>query len=319
MRRQKKGSEMAALKYKHPHLDEAHSIFFTRNLEQVRAQAYNTKFPAFKAKMLIPVDGSIDPGVEVITYEQYTEVGMAKIISDYAQDLPRADVKGKEFQSTVKTIGTSYGYSIQEAESAAFARKPLKQLKANAAKKANDLQVDKLARNGSAAHNLLGMLNQPNATTYVIPNGAAGDTEWTTKTPDEILADLNGIAAAIVETTLEVEIPDTLVLPTAQYNLIAGLSMGDGRTGTVLKYFLETNPYIKNVFSWYALNNAGASSADRMVCYRRDPDALQLIIPLEFQQLPPQDRALETVVPCRSRFGGVVLYYPLSMAYGDGI
>lgn len=310
---------MAALKYRHPHLDEAASILFVRDLEQVRAKAYNVKFAMFKAKMLIPVDSEMDPGVEVITYQQFTEVGMAKIISDYAQDLPRADVKGKEFNSTVKTIGTSYGYNIQEAEAAAFAKKPLKQMKANAARKANDLQVDQLARNGSAAHNLLGLLNQPNATTYVIPNGAAGDTEWTTKTPDEILADLNGIAAAIVETTLEVEIPDTIILPTAQYNLIAGTRLGDGSDITILKHFLATNPYIKNVFSWWALNQAGAASADRMVCYRRDPDALQLVIPLDFQQLPPQDRALETVIPCRSRFGGVVLYYPLSMAYGDGI
>lgn len=310
---------MAALKYKHPHLDEAHSIMFTRNLEQVRAKAYNVKFPNFKAKMLIPVDSEIDPGVEVIKYEQYTEVGIAKIISDYAQDLPRADVKGKEFTSTVKTIATSYGYSLQEARAAAYAKKALKQLKANAARRANDLKVDQLARNGDASYGLLGLLNQPNATTYVIPNGAAGDTEWTTKTPDEILADMNGIAAAIVESTLEVEIPDTIILPTAQYNLIAGLSMGDGRSQTVLKYFLETNPYIKEVISWWALNQAGTASADRMVCYRRDPDALQLIIPLDFEQLPPQDRALETVIPCDSRFGGVVLYYPLSMAYGDGI
>lgn len=56
-----------------------------------------------------------------------------------------------------------------------------------------------------------------------------------------------------------------------------------------------------------------------MVCYRRSPDALEAIVPQEFEQFPAQERGLEFVVPCHAKCGGVVLYYPLSMAYGDGI
>ena len=56
-----------------------------------------------------------------------------------------------------------------------------------------------------------------------------------------------------------------------------------------------------------------------MIAYRRDPDAFTLEIPQMFEQLPVQERGLEFVVPCHSRIGGVIIYYPLSMAIGEGI
>ncbi|WP_423056875.1 major capsid family protein [Achromobacter xylosoxidans] len=40
-------------------------------------------------------------------------------------------------------------------------------------------------------------------------------------------------------------------------------------------------------------------------------------LPMPFNQLAAQARGLELVVPCLARAGGVVVYYPLSMAKGD--
>lgn len=302
-----------------PHLDASESIFFTRELESVRAKAYDTKFAMFKARLFIPVTNEDDPGAETIVYEQYTEVGMAKIITNYASDLPRADVKGKEFRSPVRSIGDSYGYSLQEIRAAALAKKPLEVRKANAARRGIEQEIERIARTGDSANGLLGMLNQPNATAYTILNGVSGHPDWARKTPDEIIRDLGGIVTTIVTTTKEVEIPDTILLPTTQYNYIATTRMGDGSDVTILKFFLGSNPYIKNIFPWQALDTAGSGSTTRMVAYRRDPDALQLVIPQEFEQLAPQQENLTTVIPCHARIGGVILYYPLSMAYGDGI
>jgi hypothetical protein len=56
-----------------------------------------------------------------------------------------------------------------------------------------------------------------------------------------------------------------------------------------------------------------------MVCYRKDPNVLELIVPQEFEQFPPQERNLEVVINCHMRCGGVVCYYPLAISFGDGI
>lgn len=300
-------------------MDASESAFLSRELEHIRAKAYDKKYPELLARSFIPVDNSVPSGAQTVTYKQYDQVGIAKIISDYADDLPRADVFGNEFTSRIKGIGTSYGYSIQEVRAAQMAGTPLQQMKANAARRSAEVRIDQIAQTGDASHGLLGFLNQPNASVYTIPLGVAGFQAWTTKTPDEIVADLNGIANFIYASTNGVEVPDTIILPLEQYTLIATKRMGDGSDTTILDFFLEASPFIQTVAPWYAVNGAGAAGADRMVCYKRDPDALQLIISQEFEQLPPQAKNLEVVTPCHARCGGVVCYYPLTVAYGDGI
>jgi hypothetical protein len=41
-----------------------------RQLEFIKAQTYDIVYPELKARTLIPVDNSVDPGAETITYRQ---------------------------------------------------------------------------------------------------------------------------------------------------------------------------------------------------------------------------------------------------------
>ena len=88
---------------------------------------------------------------------------------------------------------------------------------------------------------------------------------------------------------------------------------------TILEYFLRTSQYVKQVDVWDKLVGVGSGGTDRMVCYRRDPEALELIVPQEFEQFPPEREGLEWEVACHARCAGVVAYYPLSISVGDGI
>ncbi len=300
-------------------LDASESAFLSRSLEQVRAQTYDIKLLQLKAREFLPVDNSISPGAEVIRYAQYNSVGVAKIIANYADDAPRADVLALEFTSKIRGISSSYGFSLQEVRAAQMAGTPLEQRKANAARRAVEERVDAIAQTGDSKHGLLGMLNQSNTTTFNVPNGVAGTATFATKTPDEVIKDLHGIANGIVTSTKGSEVPDTLILPLAQYGDIATRRMGDGSDTTILKFFLATSPHIKSVEQWHALTGAGTNGADLMVCYRKDPDAIQLVMPQEFEQLPPQLKGFESVTLCHARTGGVIMYYPMSMSYGSGI
>lgn len=309
---------------KHTLLKDANeSIFFARELEHIKAKTYDVKYPELKARTLFPVSSEAGSGAETITYEQYDSVGLAKIIASYADDLPRADVKGKQFTSIVKSLASSFGYSVQEIRAAQMAGKPLVQRKSDAAKKAIMTKEDQIAFNGDVDNNIVGFLNTPNIPLVVLAaDGAGALTTFASKvlTPSLILRDLNKVVNSIVELTNEVEIPDTMLIPTEVYNLLKTTPWSANNDGkSVLKLFLENNDYIKNVFSVPRLKGAGAGGLNRMAVYRRDPNALTLEIPQDFEMLEEQPRGLEYVTPCHSRIGGVIVYYPLSIAFADGV
>jgi hypothetical protein len=302
-------------------MDAGESAFFARQLEEIRGRSYDLKLIELKARMLIPVDNSVPPGADAVTYRQYTSNGIAKMVASYAEDFPRADVFGKEFSVKPKSIGASYGYNVQEIRAAQMTGLPLEQRKANAARRAIEEKIDSIAQIGDSDTGLVGLLNQGTTTTYSVPNGASGLPDWAHKTPAEILADMNGAVNAVISNTKEVEHPDTMLLPIDQYTLVATLpwSPQNASNVTVLEMFLKNNPWVGEVEPWYALKGAGSGPTDRMVVYKRDPDHLMLVIPQEFEQFPPQAKGMEFVVPCHARCGGVQVPYPLAICYGDGI
>jgi len=251
-----------------------------------------------------------------------------KIISNYATDLPRADVKGKQFTSPVRSLGGSYGYNVQEVRNAQMAGKPLEQRRANAARKAYDQAVNRIAffaRPANAEdYGLTGLLYNPNITVAQVASGVGGDT-WALKTAVEILKDLNDIVVQVINTTKGVEVPDTLLLPVVQYSLISTTRLDSGTDTTILQFFLNNNPSITRVEWVNELAGVNprpsgiAGTKDVMICYKRDPDHLTLEIPQIYEQFPVQERGLEFVVPTHARIGGVIVYYPISVRLIEGI
>lgn len=313
-----------------PRLDAAESLFVERALLYVETETYNTLFPPLEGRRFVPVDNKADPGAKFTSYKQYTRTGIARLVTEAGLDLPTANVFVKEYFHQFYRLGASYRYTLDDLLAAAMSAKnggPPVNLDlelALAAREAIEKKLDNIARVGSAdglqpATNMLGLLNQPNATLYTIPNGAAGSQAWSTKTPDEIIADMTGIVAAQISGTFKVEQPDTMLLPISQYETIAGRSMGDGRSDTILSYFLKISRHITTVDSWQFLSGAGSGSTDRMVVYKKDPRKVRHMISQEFQQLPPRFENMVYVTECTAKTAGVVVPYPLSVSYGDGI
>jgi hypothetical protein len=276
--------------------------------------------------MMIPVSTNAGAGAESITYQQFDQLGIAKIIANYADDLPRADIKGKEFTSPIRSLGASYGYAIQEIRAAQFAGRNLEQRKANAARRAVEQKINNIGWFGDANSNLLGLINHPNITRVAAPNNlAATSTLWVNKSPDEILKDLNSLANGIVDLTNGVEMPNTIMMPIDQYTLIHSTARSANSDTTIAQYFLMNNPFINRIEWVNELKAAGVgvspivAGADIMIAYDNSPDKLTLEIPQPFEQFPAQERGLEFVIPVHARIGGVIVYYPLSIAVMEGI
>ncbi len=300
-------------------MDAAESPFFLRQLEHIMTKVHDVIYTKLKGKLFVPVNTEVPPGATNWTWRQFDKTGIARIIRDYSQDLARVDILGTEFYNNmVVSIAASFGYNRQEIRSAGYTGFPLDQRRAMAAAEAIERLIDDLIFFGDPRTKLGGFITNANMTGISLPNdGAGGSVSWDTKTADQILRDMNLITNTIVSLTKEVEEPDTMILPTGAYNLAATKRIGIDSNMTVLKYFLETSPYIKDVDKSVKLVGAGNGGYDRIMVYERSADKLEVIIPMEVTQYEIQERGLEYEIPLEARYGGVAVYKPLSMAYAD--
>lgn len=301
-------------------MDAAESAYISRQLEFMRQGVMEVQYPELKGARLVPIDTNVDPGAASYTYQTSDFIGKALVTSDLATEPPRADVKGGESNQVIRSIIIAYGYSIQEARAAMFAKTPLIPRRAMAARDIMERTIDDIWFLGHLVMGLKGLLNQSNTTTYTVPNGTLGTKNFESKTPDEVVADLNGAVNKVVTDSKEVFQPDTMILPLSSYTYISTKRMGDGDSSTILQHFLKNTPYIKTVEATHKLeSNATDWTGKRGMVYRKDPNYIAGLLPQPFEQLPPQATAYELITPCHARCGGVVVYQPRAICYFDGI
>jgi len=305
------------------HRDASESIWFARQLEYIRPGLLEVLYPRLEGKSLVPIDSSMGPGASLWTYRSFDKVGAAALVDDYAQDPPRADVKGAESTQLIKPYGVMYGYNFQELRAGMMAQLPLDVRKAMAARYAMELKIDQIIFYGDTAGGLKGLTTLSNTTSFTVANGAKGTKLWRDKTADEIVLDMHNFVNNVVTSSFGVYQPTTLLLPLKAYQIAATRRMGDGSNQTILSFFEDTNPFIQEVRPTYRLDQSQSGnwsgSTGRMVCYDKSPERLVCLLPVEFEQLPPQQSGWEYKTLCHMRTGGVVAMHPASISYGDGI
>jgi hypothetical protein len=305
-------------------LDANETAFVEREITQIRAKVFNVVYAALLAQNLMPFANDISPDVKQYVYYVLDHVGQAKIIADGSDDIPRVDVSKTERYGVLKTVGASYGWELFEMRLAARLQIPLSEMRVQAARETIAREIDSILSTGAtdtqaggvAGSGLLGLLNN----TDIFGLGTVALSKWVmgTTTAATMIANINKAVQTIVVASNQSFIPDTLVLPTSMYTILAETPYGtDAATVTALQWLVKNGPWIKRVEMWYRGNAAGASGADRGLVYKLDPTVLEGVLPLPFEQLPPQARGTEMVVPCVSRVGGVKVYQPQACRYID--
>ena len=301
-------------------LDSNESVFFNRELAYVKARSYDAKYAELKGLSLIPISTEAGAGVNEIIFHQYRGVGFAKVIADYAKDFPRVDIYGEEKAVKVKGIGDSYGYSIKEIRASQRTGKNLDQRRAITARRAHDEMMNRMALKSNTADGTFGLLDFPGITEVTLQaDGTSSSKTWASKTPDQIVRDINDLVSAVMEPTSAREVPDTLLLPIAQYNDLASRRIGEAGEKTLMRYILDNSPYIKRIDWLSELKNFGAGGTNRALVGRFDEEHLTLEIPQPFEQFEAQQEGMEFTIPCHSECAGTIIYYPLAFAYADGI
>lgn len=298
------------------------SIFFARELDYIKSKSYDKIYPEFTALNNFPITHEVPEGAESTTYYSYEKTGIADIISSYATDLPRADVKGNPTTAMVKSVGNSYGYSVQDMRASRMAGKSLDVRKAEAARYAVDRKINEIAFAGDKKHNLMGMLSPENDIPLYTLSTVGDRTSWKDKSASEILVDINGMFAYQAKLTQNVERADTLAIPPAEFIDISTRQIPN--TGyTVKKFLLENAPYLKDIISAPELSADNTATnpygANVAMLYTNSADKFSLEIPMAFYQYPLQNRNLEVIVPCEERVAGIIMYYPLSALIAVGV
>jgi hypothetical protein len=294
-------------------MDDA-GLFLQRQLEYIRPQVFETAYADIKYPTILPVTSEAGPGAQQFTYRVMDSNGSFAFIADNADDLPRSDVSQTEKSIYFRSIGGSFGYTVQELRAAQMANIALEARRGSAVRRAYEEKVEDIAMFGDTSTNLTGFFNNP--TVDVVTADKWFDTASITTA--EMLELLNYGSTAIVNASQMKEQPDTLLLPWVDYQKVTSTRNSDSSDVTVLEYFLRTNPYIRNVEPILQLDNSKASSrlsTRRMVFYKRDPEKLQLHISQPLELFPPQQRNLQFIVPAHARVGGVAIYYSKSVVY----
>ena len=300
-------------------MDADDGIFFARQLEHIQAKSADKKYADIIFRSVFPVSHECPEGAQTITVRSYDRVGIAKIISDYATSLPRADISGKEYSIPVKQLGNSYGYTTREIRAAKLTGLPLDARRSGAAMAGHEEAMNRIAWLGDADAGLIGLLTAAGIPTATVATKAATGTDWIGATPDEILYDLNNAVSTMRSTTLMKESPTRLLLPPAKENILRSTRVSVASDTSIMDWFLRANGYIKEIMPINELTGAGTGGVDVMVVYNPDPENLTVEIPMEPKQLPPQQKGLEWEIPVEAEFGGLLIRYPLSVAIWEGI
>jgi len=295
---------------------------FADDVEHVLSKAFDVLYAPKKFRLLFNVNTEANAGATSIMYRVYDKVGIAKIIANYANDLPQADVSAKEVIAKVKTVASSFSYNRKEILSSQLAGgQALDVKKAQSALDAVEEKHNKIALLGDADYAIVGLLTHPNIPTGNVPNGVSGFSEWDQKTPDEIIEDINSIYVDMIDLTNEVEVPTHLALPSKQRAYIATKRIVD-QNMTIMQYLLQNIEWLasaENIISVPELKGAGTGGADVMFGYKRDAMKLEYMIAEEADARTPQVKNLAVQTPVTAETAGLFVYFPLSISIKEGI
>jgi hypothetical protein len=304
---------------------QANLGFAQKQTSHIETEVYKTKYPSIDYAGLVPVDYSANEWIKSVTYYSSDAVGKAKWISGNAKDIPTVDLSSEKHETQVFTAGIGYGFGLEEVNQARMLGMNLEADQAVAARRAYEQMVYDVTFLGDTDKGFEGLLDYTGVpAASVAADGTSSGTTWASKTPDQIVRDVNAILIGIHTATKTVELADTLLLPVTSWQYIASTRLTDTNM-TILEYIQKANVYTAQtgqpltIRMHRDLETAGASTSKRMVAYRRSPEVLKLHIPMDHRFLPIQVEGLYFTVPGVFRLGGLDIRLPKAVSYGDAI
>lgn len=285
-------------------------------------ETYGLERVALNATEFVPMQTGIAPWIGSWGYKTVSEVGMAKFVADYADDLPPVGRFLALKSVGIKTLADSYAYSEFELQQYLEANIDVSRDDAELARRKIDEKVDDVILVGDAEQGVTGLFNNENVTVVESTAGTSGQTDFEHKTYNEIVAQFRAVMAAqkalFPNKKVSVKL-DSVVLPSNSMSFLETTYVSDNSQITMLE---SLKKMFKGIVNWYeseTLEDMGANKTGRAVFYKKDRGVLSYVLPVPFKQKNPQECALHYKVPCYARIGGTVIKNLKGIVYCDGV
>lgn len=191
-------------------------------------------------------------------------------------------------------------------------------------------KMDENVYYGFPKYGSYGLVNSPSVTSVVAdPHTASGtDTQWSAKTPAEILRDINRALTATI-TASEYDnrgMANHILIPWDQYTYIITTELSDGSGISIIDFLMQNNIASKQgidltIVPCRQCKGAGTSGKDRLVAYRNDEDmiGMDVTVPLRRMFTQPSAQHLAYLTPYVTQFSQVQWHYLTHAIYIDGI
>ena len=217
---------------------------------------------------------------------------------------------------------------FQDMQRSNYIGRSLDNLLQDGVRMAYDKHMDANVYVGLTEYGTTGLVNNPDATETTAANGAKGTATWATKTPQEILKDVNDALTAVWAANEydETAIPNHILIPYEQYNYILTTMVTDLATETIYDFLMKNNAAAKNGGSLFIgatrwCKGAGTSGKDRMAVYVNHERFVKMdeLVPMSRIMSAPNVANVCYDTAYMANISEVQLFYPTSILYVDGV
>jgi len=299
--------------------------FLVSQISYLEPLVYKVQYPDILYRQLIPIDTSAPEWAPSVTFFSSDKFGAATWFNHMADDVPVGDVRRNRFEHGIEMAGIGYRYTLQELGQSQLLNMNLTTDRAEAARRASEEFIDNATLRGDPVKGWTGLFNDGAITIQSIPaDGTGSSTTFASKTPAQIIRDVNAVLTGIWSSTQTIEMADTILWPLAVATYLGSTQLTN-TTMTLWSWIEQNNQYTQTtgqrlfMRAVRGLDTSGAGATTRAVFYRRDPQILKVHIPMPHRFLPVfQSGPIRFDVPGIFRFGGLEIRRPGSVRYMDG-
>lgn len=292
----------------------------------IEPQVIEIKYPDLNYADFVPIETLGNEWAKSVTFFSIDRIGQADWFNHLAQDVPYADIMREKHEVGIEMGAVGYRYTMEElGQQMMLPGTNLTSERAMAARRAYEEFCHQTVMYGDSRKNWLGLTNHTLPAVINATGTWAAALAGTTPNVQKVLQDINGLLTNIWQTSLTVEMADTLLLPLSAITVLATTQL-PATTMTVLQFIQSNNLYTLEtgraltIRAVRGLDNAGASGNGRVIAYNRDPQILKMHRPMPHRFLEArQTGPLMFDVPGIFRIAGLEIRRPGAMRYLDGV
>jgi hypothetical protein len=300
--------------------------FMVAQTSYIEPQVVRLKYPELNYAQFVPIDTAANEWAKSITFFSVDMVGQADWFNHLARDIPIADIQRQKHEQGIEMAAIGYRYTLEElGQAMMLPNTNLTIERASAARRAYEEMVHSIAMYGDTRKNWLGLTNHSLPAIVDLGTSFAGSVALGTPAGiSAVLQAVNGILTNIWQSSLTVEMADTLLLPLSVTTLLS-MTQLPNTTMNLMEWILKNNLYTQEVGAPLlmrgvrGLDTASAAGNGRAIAYRKDPEVLKLHQPMTHRFLPVwQTGPIVFDVPGIFRIAGLEIRRPGAFRYLDG-